>query len=269
MVQCIKNGQIPVLIHSELLDGLEYGNPLFYPELFLYIPTTIVLLSGMSIMTSYKIFIWIITFFTFITMYITSKKITKSKMISMISCLLYTLSLYRFTDIYIRAAVGEILSFTFMPLILYGIYDILYCDGKKWWVLVLGIFGIVNSHIISLIMCLEVIIFFIIINIMKIFTSKNIIIKLIITGVLSILICSSVLLPIAEQLKSGNYKISVPKENPGQSLYDLSLTPTETLKSELIFGWAATDTPNMDDLMTLGIGIILYILPALMLFSKK
>ena len=30
--QALKSGQFPVLIHSELADGLGYGNPLFYPE---------------------------------------------------------------------------------------------------------------------------------------------------------------------------------------------------------------------------------------------
>lgn len=267
IVQGIRVGEFPVLIHAELLNGLGYANSLFYPEMFLYIPAVMVLL-GISVMTSYKIFIWIITFFTFITMYVTTKKITKSKIISMISCILYTLSLYRFTDIYIRAAVGEILAFLFMPLVLYGIYDILYDRGDKWWILIVGIFGVVNSHIISLVMCLEIIGFLILINIKKIFTNKNIIKKLILTGVISILICSSVLFPLLEQLRGGNYKISEIKENPGQSLQDLALTPTQALKSELIFGWAASDSTNMDDLMTLGIGIILYILPLFLLFSK-
>lgn len=31
----LKNGQFPILIHSNLLDGFGYANPLFYPELFI------------------------------------------------------------------------------------------------------------------------------------------------------------------------------------------------------------------------------------------
>lgn len=61
----LANGNIPVLIHSELVNDLGYANSIFYPELFLYIPAIIHLL-GISTITSYKMFILIITYIIFL-----------------------------------------------------------------------------------------------------------------------------------------------------------------------------------------------------------
>ena len=51
----LKAGQFPVLIHSNLLDGFGYAGPLFYPELFLYIPAILTVLG-----LNYNIFYFLI-----------------------------------------------------------------------------------------------------------------------------------------------------------------------------------------------------------------
>ena len=50
----LKAGHFPVLIHPKLLDGFGYAGPLFYPELFIYIPAILMFL-GFNFLTSYKI----------------------------------------------------------------------------------------------------------------------------------------------------------------------------------------------------------------------
>ena len=105
----------PSLIHSGLLKNLGYANSIFYPEIFLYIPAIIMSVLGLHVLTAYKLFLIIITFFTFISMYISSKGIFKKKGIAWLASILYVFSLYRLTDIYVRGALGEILSFIFVP----------------------------------------------------------------------------------------------------------------------------------------------------------
>ena len=223
---------------------------------------------GITSITSYKIFLIGITFFTCVNMFLLGKKIMKSDIMAIITTILYSGSLYRLTDIYIRAAVGEILAFMFLPLIIFGIYDIIYCDGKKWWVLVAGIFGMANSHMISLGMSIVIIFVFILANISNIVKNKKTMKNILLAGIISVIVCLSIMLPLLEQIRSGEYKVS-DAGGDGNSLEWLAITPTQALKSELIFGWAASDSTNMDDLMTLGIGIILYILPALLMFTKN
>lgn len=127
----LQEGQFPVLIHSHLMENLGYANSIFYPELFLYIPA-ILKIFGMGSLLSYKIFLMIITFFTFLFMDLTAKKIFKNIKISYLASILYTFSLYRLMDIYVRGALGEVLAIAFFPLLLYGLYDIIFEEGKKW-----------------------------------------------------------------------------------------------------------------------------------------
>ena len=83
----------PVLIHSGLIENLGYGNGLFYPQLFMYIPALLVSKAGLLVIPAYKVFLVIITFFTFITMYISVKGIFKNKYIAWVAALLYVFSL--------------------------------------------------------------------------------------------------------------------------------------------------------------------------------
>ena len=58
-----------------------------------------------------------------------------------LAAFLYVFSLYRFTDIYVRGALGEVLAFIFMPVALIGIYEVLWGDEKKWSWLMTGYSG--------------------------------------------------------------------------------------------------------------------------------
>jgi len=63
---------------------------------------------------------------------------------------------YRLTNIWIRAAVGEVTAMMFLPLVVLGLYELLCGDAKKWWLLAVGYSGLLHCHIVS---CLLVMIF--------------------------------------------------------------------------------------------------------------
>ena len=263
----LQEGQFPVIIHSHLMENLGYANSIFYPELFLYIPAILKIL-GVGTLLSYKIFLMIITFFTFIFMDITAKKIFKNNKISYLASILYTFSLYRLMDIYVRGALGEVLAITFFPLLLYGLYDIIFEQGKKWWVLVLGLFGIANSHILSIAFAAFLILFLCICNIKTILKSKQILLKLIKTGIISVLICSSVILPILEQYRS--VKLKVQNSNSGFNLSEQATTLTSALENDIRFGSSVDgNTVKKEASMSTCVGIMLLILPGLLLFNKS
>ena len=94
----ISNGSFPVFIHSDLLNGLGYGNSLFYPELFLF-PAILLVKLGFGVLLSYKALIFLITFSTFLTSYYSAKIISKDIKVSWITSILYTTALYRIVDI--------------------------------------------------------------------------------------------------------------------------------------------------------------------------
>lgn len=141
-------GQFPVRIHPTHNSEYGYITASVYPELFLYIPA-ILRVMGVSLITSYHVFLFCMNLLTAVCMYIAAKGISGSKYVGCLASIVYTLSTWRVINLYYRAAIGEALAMTFFPLLFYGLYNILKGNYKKWWVLTFACTGIFMSHIIS------------------------------------------------------------------------------------------------------------------------
>lgn len=70
-------------------------------------------------------------------MYCFAKKLTKSKLIATLIAILYMLMPYHLTDMYIRNAIGEFLSYIFVPLVFLGLYNLFHKE-KEDWILCIG-----------------------------------------------------------------------------------------------------------------------------------
>lgn len=62
---------------------------------------------------------------------------------------LYTLSIYRLIDLYTRAALGEGMAMIFLPLVMWGMYELFLGNEKKWYLAALGFTGVMQCHILS------------------------------------------------------------------------------------------------------------------------
>lgn len=189
------------------LDGYGYGTPLFYPELFLIIPS-ILLYFGLSLVSSYKIFIILINVLSILSMYFCVNKMTKSKQKSLISSFLYAFASYRVIDISARAALGEFLSFIFFPIVILGIYEIVYGDYRNYKYLIIGMSGIILSHVLSSVIIFIYLVIFCLINIKTLFKDKKRIKYLIISALVTFLLTSYFTLPMIEQLFDNTFKLS-------------------------------------------------------------
>lgn len=127
---------------------MGYGAGLFYPDVFLYIPVLLIK-AGADLFTAYKIFIVLTVFFSGVTMYISVSSVTASHRAGLISALIYTVASFHITDLYYRASVGELCAFVFLPLVVAGIYHILWGKKEKWLFLAAGFSGVILSHILS------------------------------------------------------------------------------------------------------------------------
>lgn len=259
--------KIPVLIHAGLIENLGYGNGLFYPQLFIYIPAILVSKFGLLVIPAYKVFLVLITFFTFMTMYISVKGIFKNKYIAWISSLLYVFSLYRLTDIYVRGAVGELLAFVFNPLILYGFYNVIFDDGKKWWVIVIGISGLVYSHLLSVLIMAIFFIMICLLNVDKIFKNKKVFLNLLKAAIITAFITIGYFGPMIEQKCDDVFNVD------GRSIY--SCEEVQGFASSLgmafsskMHGGFATNSGIDEKTMPEGAGIILLIMTGLFVFRK-
>ena len=143
----ILDGQIPVNIQPEGLQGNGYLNAM-YPYLFLYIGAFL-RICRVSIGLSYKVLIFLANLGSAVCAYIAMKSMTESRRSVMLAVVLYTLMPYRFTNIFSRGDLGETLALIFWPLIIAGLYHVIMGDRKRWYYLVIGFSGILQSHILS------------------------------------------------------------------------------------------------------------------------
>ena len=143
----ILDGQIPVNILPEGMQGNGYMNAM-YPYLFLYIGAFL-RICRVSLGLSYKTLIFLANLGSAVCAYTAVKSMCKSRRSVMLAVVLYTLMPYRFTNIFSRGDLGEILALTFWPLVIAGLYHIILGERQKWYYLAIGVSGILQSHILS------------------------------------------------------------------------------------------------------------------------
>ncbi|MCI8309626.1 MAG: YfhO family protein [Clostridia bacterium] len=204
----IKSNIFPVKVHSQMANGYGYASGLFYPNFFLYIPA-ILLSLGLNIINSYKIFLILMFIFMFFLTYISLQNIFENKKISLIGTILIMLSKAMSLHIYQRFALGEFLGTIFIAPVISGMYDYIYKDFKKPYLLFLGFFGLINSHLLTTAICLIFcIIYFLCHPIKSIFSNHKKFIKLIIVATLTILSTCFFWLPMIEQLLSQKFNFT-------------------------------------------------------------
>lgn len=186
IAQGIREGDWRIYIQPHMMNGYGYATPIFYPQLFLYIPA---LLYSMYVplYASYFIYIFVMNTATCFIAWYSFGRIAKNRRITFIACLIYCLSMYRLTNIYVRAAVGEYTAMTFLPLVLYGLYRIYEKDSEKLGFadvlpLVFGVTGIVQSHVLSIEMSAEFIALFALIMCRKTFKKRRFLMLLLAAG---------------------------------------------------------------------------------------
>ena len=143
----ILDGQIPVNI---LPDGLQENGYLnaMYPYLFLYIGAFL-RICRVSIGLSYKVLVFLANLGSAVCAYVAVKSMCSSRRSVILAVVLYTLMPYRFTNIFSRGDLGETLALIFWPLVIAGLYHIVMGEREKWYYLVIGFGGILQSHILS------------------------------------------------------------------------------------------------------------------------
>lgn len=146
------SGQFPVRIQPPWYGGTGYPVSVMYGDALLYFPAILRIL-GLSLTSALNIFRIALNLLTATFAYIAFYKIFRSPNIGLMGAGLYTLNLYRFTNLLNRGALGEVSAMAFFPLVLLGLYQIYFEESEKehtgWLWLTLGLSGLINSHILS------------------------------------------------------------------------------------------------------------------------
>ena len=264
VADAIKKSQIPTRIYQLRYNGFGYGVSMLYPEVFIYIPA-ILRVMNVSAVFSYKIFLIFINFMSVLSMYLCVKNISKSTKSGIIGAILYASANYRLEDVFARGAIGEALALAFFPLLIWGLYEICCGDKKKWYLVVIGMTCILQSHIISVFFAVIVCAIFAIFYFKRIVEEKRhneILISIVITILLNLWF-------IVPFFQAYNLDLNVKSLDYDNSFWDNAVMPTQLfnifdkasgLRISNVLSYGMNNEMNFSLGLLSGIGIIISII---------
>lgn len=202
--EAIKNGSFFGNVIPTFSNNFGYSWNIFYGSFTTFGIIIFKLLTG-SYITGYKVFCFVCLLLSGVTMYVLVKKLSENDNVAVLAGSLYIMAPYHLTDLYIRNALGEFVSFIFIPVVFLGLYNLV--KGEKGdWLLVLGSCLLLFTHNIT---CFYTAILAIayIMNNFKSLKNRKVLKKLGINVLLILVISSCFLLPMLEAKMSANYRV--------------------------------------------------------------
>ena len=214
--QTLNSGYFPARIYFVMNGGTGYALPVFYPDLFLYVPAFLVN-AGVPLGIAYDVYVIGINLITGVVAYLSVKGILKGdKIIAAVISFVYVLSVYRLTDVYIRDAVGEYTAMAFLPFVIYSFVRIYREEAsdegfkgilKNASYLGLSMAILSVSHILTTMMAAGFLFVSAIILIKKTL-KKNVIVTLVLSVVIFLGLAAYNLVPMIDYMTSDRYLVN-------------------------------------------------------------
>ena len=202
--ETIKDGCFIPKIISSFTNGYGYSWNLFYGSLTSYGIILSKLLT-FSWINAYKFFAYISLVLSGIFMYIFMYKVSENKKTGLLASILYMTFPYHLTDLYVRNALGEFVSFTFVPLVFLGLYNLFNNKDKNYY-LAIGAIGLILTHNLSTMIVAIFSLIYVLLNIKHLrntYVLKNLCINILFI----IFVTSSLWMPLIETRLSSEYVV--------------------------------------------------------------
>ena len=203
----IENGLPFLRVNMLFFGGEGYASSLFYPDLFLYLPA-LLRVAGVGINLSYNIFIAFCIIAGFISAYYCMHTMSKDTEMSLIAAIIFTLFKYHIYDIYTRGAVGEITAMIFLPFVIAGLYDLIFNEFKKPWLIIAGMSGVILCHSLTAFFCLVLCIVTALVFIKRLLKDKKVLLKLLFAMLAVVCITAFYVFPMLEMMFSADFDVS-------------------------------------------------------------
>ncbi|MDR2954599.1 MAG: hypothetical protein LBV43_05920 [Prevotella sp.] len=263
LMESLRNHTFPIYMDNEVASGYGYPIKFFYSD-FLLLPSALIGLFS-DALSAYIILIFILTILCGIFTYHAVNIVYKNTYVAALGAILYTFSPYRLLDIYQRAALGETMSFTFLPLVLLGFYYIMNKDYNKWYIFAIGLSLIIFSHVVSTVLTLLTLVIICIFCYKKLIEDPKRLLYLAIAGVAAFFITAYYLFPLIEQYLTNEFY------SKNDVFYKMGLDNVRLSSEDLIKG-TFNIFPSINDPFLPRIGILFPIcifLRLLLLKSKR
>lgn len=163
-----KNGNYSII--SDFTNRFGYSWNFFYGAFSTYLIIILSLIFN-SFNVGFKFVLCLIILFSGLLMYKFIMEMLENNDVALLTSIVYMISPYFFTDIYVRHAIGESLAFVFMPMVFLGLYN-LFNTHKKHYYLIFGAVGLILSHNISTVLVAIISIIYCLVNIKNIFSTR-------------------------------------------------------------------------------------------------
>lgn len=256
--EILKNGIFPPYICPRYCEGFGYAINLFYPPIVTYGPLIFKMFTS-SYCDCLKIYSFFTIFISGITMYKLVYEITKKRVISLFSAIIYIFIPYRLESIYNRFAIGEFSTFMFLPLLFLGLYNLFDGDGKKHYYIAISASFLMLTHTITTFYAAMFSLLYIVLKIKKI--NKAIIKKLAINLIFVLVLTAFFTIPLIEHKMAGDYIIL--------DSWKMHSTPEEVYESTVPLKYFFTGTMEKYDMdYKLGIPLIILMLLGIPVLRK-
>jgi len=148
----LAEGQFPVRIAGSMYNGYGSATSVFYPDAVFYLPA-LLMIGGATIQFAMSAFIVLTNAVTAASMYLCGKRMFDSRKMGVCASLLYLTAAYRLTDVYVRMAAGEAAAMAVLPLFVWGLWEVIFGEKRRWLPLALGATAVFMTHIITTVLC--------------------------------------------------------------------------------------------------------------------
>jgi len=233
LYESMKRGVYFPIVNMSFMGGFGYISNVFYSNLWLY-PVAILRIIGLTTVQAFIVFYILLNFCTLMLSFWTFYHVSHNYDKSLVFSLIYTLSIYRIFDMVRRFDIGEVLTLTFLLLVMLGVYEIFYGDHHQWLYLTLGMVAVIYSHALSPILIAVFIFFVIIFRLRTLIKEPQRIWALIKAGLVSLALTLAYFLPLFEQLKHTQFKLThAPLIDVSQSGMGLKTIVQWSLRNDL------------------------------------
>ena len=262
MLSAIRDLQFPIAIYPDKNYGFGYASPLFYCDLFL-LPATILYAMHIPIILVYKIYVFVIAWIGACCALYAMNEYTEHSGICLFGALLFTFSSYHINDFFIRAALGEALAFSILPLFMVYAKRYLVDGDRNPIPLALFFAALALSHLITFALTAAVFAILLILYCKDIFRRKQVLtfFKAVVIGAG---LAAFFLFPLLQQMRSQRFLFAQNRELWGE---------------DIMFSYSNTLLSAVTDFLFLGhydlelhhyfTGFVVVISPIFFLFAKK
>lgn len=148
----LKRGQLFTFIGTDTFSKVGNANFLFYPSVFLY-PWALLKFIFKPV-EAFLIYSWLLILGTMLVSYFCMLAYRKNKVTAFFFAIIYTIVPYHFFLISESYVLGEAQAYTFIPIVLLGMYKVL--NNQGWKTLGIGMTLEMYCHLVSTFISIEV-----------------------------------------------------------------------------------------------------------------